>query len=217
MRSIAIIGLSSFGHYLCKYLADTGIDVLAIDRNEARIDDVKSFVKKAVVADACDKETLAELGLGEFDIVVLSAGERIDTSTLITLYLRELGVKEILAKAVTEDHAKILTRIGATTIVFPERDMAERLSHTLRRGNLLDYFPLTGEYSMIELKTPAKWVGKSLQELNVRVKYNVQVIMIRDAAEDEASLIPSGRHTLREEDILVVLGRDEDLGKVEKL
>lgn len=217
MRSCAVIGMSSFGYYLCRHLAEAGVEVMAIDIDENRIDDVKPFVRKAVLADAKDKDTLIDLGLAELDVVVVTVGEPIDISILITLYLRELGVKEIVAKAISEDHGKILDRIGATQIIFPERDMAQRVAYVLRRSTLVDYVSLGDGYSIVEMATPNPWLGRRLAELDIRKKYNVLVIMIKDVLHDKVQLIPGGDYVLKDSDVLVTVGRTEDLQSVEKL
>ena len=217
MRSCAVIGMSSFGYYLCRHLAEAGVEVMAIDIDENRIDDVKPFVRKAVLADAKDKDTLIDLGLAELDVVVVTVGEPIDISILITLYLRELGVKEIVAKAISEDHGKILDRIGATQIIFPERDMAQRVAYVLRRSTLVDYVSLGDGYSIVEMATPNPWLGRRLAELDIRKKYNVLVIMIKDVLHDKVQLIPGGDYVLKDSDVLVTVGRTDDLQSVEKL
>ena len=217
MRTFAVIGMSSFGYYLCRFLAQHGIQVMAIDNDENKIDDVKPFVQKAIVADAKDKDALKALGLEDIDVVVVSVGEPIDTSVLITLYLRELDVKEIVAKAVSEDHGKILDRIGATTIIFPERDMALRTAYILRRSSLLDYVSLGDGYSIIEMAPPNAWLRKPLAELDIRKKYQVQIVMIKELVPERVTLIPGGDHVLKDSDILIVVGRDEDLQQIEKL
>lgn len=216
-KNIAVIGLSSFGYYLCKYLSEKGIDIMAIDSDEDRVEKVKSFVKKAVVADAKEKDTLRSLQINEFDAVVVSVGDNIEQSVLITLYLRELGAKDIFVKATTVDQAKILTILGVTDIIFPERDMAKTYAHILRRSNLLDYFPMGNEYGLLELAPPQNWLGKTLMELDIRVKYNVQVVMIKEIVPENMIMIPSGKHVLKDSDILVVLGKEEDIAKIEKL
>lgn len=216
MRSVVVIGLSSFGHYLCKYLTENDVEVLAVDNDENKIERVKEFVKNVVLADARDKNILMQLGLKDADAVIVSVGDQIDTSILITFYLHELNVKEIITKAITEDHAKILHLIGATTIIFPERDIAKKVAHTLRRGNLLDYIPLGGDYSVVEMAPPSKWLGKKLSQINMRQQYNVQVIMIKEILPMNTILIPSADHVLKDSDILVLMGKEEDLEKIEK-
>ncbi|MFX0139142.1 MAG: potassium channel family protein, partial [Candidatus Hodarchaeota archaeon] len=162
MRRFAIIGLSSFGFYLSKSLSERGFKVIAIDKDELIIEKIKPFVHKAVIADARDKDTLESLGIGDFDVVVVSLGGHIDASTLVTLYLKELNVKEIIAKAVTEDHGKILDRIGATTVIFPEKDIAHRLARSLASINVLDVIPLSPGISILEFGPPSKFLGKTI-------------------------------------------------------
>ncbi|MCG3153821.1 MAG: Ktr system potassium uptake protein A [bacterium] len=217
MRSFAVIGLSSFGYHLCKHLTELGAPVLAIDVDEGKIDDIRPFVQKAVVADAKDKDVLRSLGLEDFDVVVVTVGEPIEVSILITLYLREIGVKEIIAKVITDDHAKILDKLGASSVVFPERDMAKRIAYTLRRSILLDYVSLGEGYGIVEMGAPSEWLGKPLAALDVRRQYNVQIIVIKDVLSDSVVIIPSGDHVLKDSDVLVMVGREEDLEKVEKL
>jgi trk system potassium uptake protein TrkA len=217
MKSIAVIGLSSFGFYLCQYLKQRGVNILAIDKDEESLNKVRPFVKKAIVADARNKDVLKKFGLEDFDEVVISVGEHIDVSILIVLHLRELGVKEIVAKAVNEEHAKILHMIGASTIVFPERDMAKRMAYTMHRSNLLDYVPLGEEYSIIEIAPPRQWTGKSLHELNVRAAYRIQIIMVKEIVPQNTLLIPDGNYVVKDSDILVLLGENADLERVEKL
>ena len=217
MRNIAIIGLSSFGFYLCKFLSESGVQVMAIDNSEDKIDRIKSFVKKAIVADANDKETLKNLSINEFDAVVISVGEKIDASVLMTLYLRELGVKEIIAKATTNDHAKVLHIVGATNIIFPERDMAKRVAHTMRSDNLLDYVSLGGDHSVIEIAPPQPWIGKTLAELDIRREYNVQIIMIKEIVPENTIMIPSGEHIIKDSDALIIIGKNKNLERIDKL
>ncbi|RIK80554.1 potassium transporter TrkA, partial [candidate division KSB1 bacterium] len=185
MRSFAVIGLSSFGYHLCKNLSELGAPVMAIDVDAEKIDDIKPFVQKAVVADAKDKDTLKSLGMEDIDVVVVTVGEPIEVSILITLYLREIGVKEIIAKVITEDHAKILDKLGVSSVVFPERDMAKRIAYTLRRSILLDYVSLGEGYSIVEMGAPSDWLGKPLAALDVRRQYNIQIIVIKDVLSDK--------------------------------
>ena len=212
--SVAIIGLSSFGSYLCKYLSEYGSELLALDIDEEKVEKVKSFVKQGIIADATNKEVLEGLELNEFDHVVVSVGSAIDASILITLYLRELGVRSIVAKAESEDHAKILNMLGASEIVFPEKDMAQRFSHMLVHQGYLDYFYLGDEYSIVEIAPPNEWLGKTLKELDIRKNYHIQVIMIKEIIPDRVTIIPSGDHVIKDSDVLVLIGKEEDLQKI---
>ncbi len=209
-RSFAIIGLSAFGTYLTKYLSESGFQVMAIDTNETRIDKVKDMVSKAIVADARDKETLDEIGIHEFDVVIVSLGDQIDASILVTLYLKELKVKEIIAKASTEDHGKILDRIGATTVIFPERDVAYRLAKSLENVNILDAIPLIPGVSILEFGPPNSFLGKSLKELDVANRYGIQIVVIKELVPENLVIVPKADHVIKDSDILVGIGSDDD-------
>lgn len=217
MKSFAIIGLSSFGYYLAKNLSEKGHQVMAIDRNEEKVERVKSFVEKAIIADATDKHALGQLGLGEMDAVVVSLGDQLDASILVTLYLREMKVKNILAKALTEDHGKILDIIGATRVVFPERDEALRISRTMESIYMLDSFALGEGISIIEIAPPEAMVGKTLGELDLPKQYGILVIVIKEVVPENIVLIPKAGHLIKDSDILLVLGKDEDLDKIKKM
>lgn len=214
MKNIAVIGLSSFGFYLCKSLSSLGFNLMVVELKEELVNEVKPFVRKAVIGDAKDKNFLMKLGITEFDTVIISVGGEIDVSILITLYMKELKIKEIIAKAVSEDHAKILEIIGATQIIFPERDMAERMAHTLSSPSVLKFIPLTEEYSLIEMSPGREWLGKKLKELELRQRYHVQIVMIREIIPDRV-VIPDGEFLLKDSDILYIIGSDENIGKLQ--
>ncbi|MBN2401184.1 MAG: TrkA family potassium uptake protein [Spirochaetes bacterium] len=215
MKNITIIGLSSFGFYLCKSLSKLGFNLMAIDIKEEQVNQVKTFARKAVIGDATDKNYLMKLGITDFDIVVVSVGNKIDTSILITLYLKELGIKNIVAKAINDDHAKILEKIGATQIIFPERDMAERMSHTIASPNFLDYIPLTEGFSLIESAPVTDWQGKMLKELDLRKKYQIQIVMVRELIPERV-VIPDGDFIIKDSDILYIIGRNENIQLLNK-
>lgn len=214
MRSFAVIGLSTFGYYLSKALAQQGFQVMALDADESRIEKVKSFVTKAVITDARDKEALENIGITDFDVVIVSLGDQIDASVLVTLYLKELGVKEIIAKASTEDHGKILDRIGATTVIFPERDVAYRVAKSLENVNVLDAIPLTSGVSILEFGPPNTFLGKTLKELDLPNRYGVQIAVIKELVPENVLIIPRADHIIKDSDILVGIGRDEDFEKL---
>ncbi|RMD98314.1 MAG: TrkA family potassium uptake protein [Calditrichaeota bacterium] len=217
MRKFAVIGLSSFGHYLCKYLSAQKYYVMAIDIDEGRVEQVKDWVDKAVIADATDKQTLEDLGITELDVVIVSMGDRIDSSVLTTLHLHELGVEEIVAKAVSEDHGKVLNAVGATMVVFPERDMAERLANILEQSSIFDYVNIGSGYGIIEIAPPNSFCGKTLRELALREKYHVQVIMIKEVVPENIIPVPNPDHVIKESDILVIMGKDEDINRIQNL
>ena len=214
MRKFAIIGLSTFGFYLTKDLAQRGFKVMAIDTNESRVEKVKHFAFKAVVTDARNKETLENLGITDYDVVIVSLGDQIDSSIMVTLYLKELGVKEIIAKASTEDHGKILDRIGATTVIFPERDIAFRLARSLENINVLDAIPLSPGVSILEFGPPNTFLGKTLRELDISNQFGIQIIMIKELVPENLVIIPRADHKIKDSDILVGVGKDHDFQKL---
>jgi trk system potassium uptake protein TrkA len=210
MKNIAVIGLSSFGYYLCEALNKYGFNIMAIDLDEAIVQKVKPFVRKAVIGDARDKKFLMQLGIEDFDTVIISVGSKMDTSILITLYMKELKINEIIAKAINEDHAKILEKIGATRIIFPERDMGLRMANTIASPNFLEFIPLTEGFSLIEVCPPNEWIGKKLKEVDVRVKYQVQITMIREIIPSRV-VIPDGNFIFKDSDILYIIGENNSI------
>jgi trk system potassium uptake protein len=217
MRSFVIIGLSSFGYYLAKSLAESGHRIMAIDINEDKIDKIRSHVDRAVIADATDRETLNALGLPEFDSVVVSLGDKIDASILVVLYLRELKVRQIIAKALTEDHGKILDIIGATRVIFPERDEAFRLAKTMESDFTIDTIPLTDGISIIEIAPPKPWLGKTLGKLDLPKRFGVLMLMVKELIPEKVIMIPTADQMIKDSDILILMGKDEDLAKIKKL
>lgn len=214
MKSIAVIGLSSFGFYLCESLSKHGFDIMAIDVKEDLVNQVKPFVRKAVIGDARDKQFLMQLGIADFDTVIISVGSKMDTSILITLYMKELELKEIIAKAINEDHAKILEKIGATKIIFPERDMGIRMANTIASPNFLEYIPLTEGFSLIEISPPDEWYGKKIKDIDIRKKYNIQIAMIRELLPERV-VIPDGEFVFKDSDILYIIGENESIKKLQ--
>jgi trk system potassium uptake protein TrkA len=217
MKQFAVIGLSSFGYYLCRHLSERGHQVLVVDRNPAKIESVQHFVEKAIIADAVDKEMLSKLGMADMDLVIVCLGEEIESSILTTLYLKELGLKDIWVKAMTEDHGKVLNMIGASNVIFPERDMAERLAYSIGQSNVLDYIPLADDQSIIELAPPSAMIGRTLAELDLPRKYGVMVLVIKELVPEHVVTMPNGSYRIKDSDVLFIAGRDSDLKKVQAL
>ena len=216
MRSFAIIGMSSFGSFLAIELAKEGVEVMAIDLDEEKIEKIKPFVNKAVIADCTERATLQKLGLSDLDGVVVSLGQ-LESSTLATLHLRELKIKNIISKALSEEHGKILEKIGATEVIFPEKDMAFKVARTLTHENILDHVPLAEGYSIVEIAAPVSFQGKSLGQLDLRRKYEVQVIVVKEMLPEKVVLVPMANYIIKDSDVLVIMGRDQDLKKVQNL
>jgi trk system potassium uptake protein TrkA len=214
MKQFAVIGLGRFGSSLARALSSMGYEVLAIDTNEENVSNITNEITYAVQMDALDENALKSMGIRNFDTVIVAIGQDIQASILVTVMLKEMGVKKVIAKAQTELHGKVLEKVGADLVVFPERDMGERLAHTLiAADNIMDLINLSPDYSIIELKTPPRFIGKTLQEIALRKEYGVTVIAIRRGLE--VIISPEAKQVIRENDILVAIGRNEKLKRLE--
>jgi len=216
-QRFAVIGLGNFGFYVAKSLFEDGNEVVAIDLDRDRVQAIDPFCSEAVVMDATDKERLKSLGLEVMDSVIVSTGAKISTSILICLYLQEIGVKNILAKALDEDHGKILKKVGATEIIHPEKDMAIRVARGLSTPNILDFIPLEEDYSLVQVGPPRALIGKTLKELNLRAKYNVHVIAIKELVPENFTLVPPADFVIKDSDILIVPGKSQDIKRIKAL
>jgi len=217
MKRFAVIGLGNFGFHAAKALFEDGNEVVAIDTDKARVQAIAPYSTEAVVLDATDKDSLKSLGLENMDAVIVSTGTKISISILICLYLQEMGVQKILAKALDEDHEKILKRVGATEIIHPERDMAIRVSRGLSRPNILDFIPLAEDYDLVQVGPPREFIGKSLKDVNLRAKYNVHIIAIHEIVPENFLLVPPASFVIKDSDILILLGKSDDIKKIKGL
>ena len=217
MKRFAVIGLGNFGFHAAKALFEDGNEVVAIDTDKGRVQAIDPHSTEAVVLDATDRDALKAIGLENMDGVIVSTGTKISTSILICLYLQEIGVKKILAKALDEDHGKIMKRVGATEIIHPERDMALRVARGLSRPNILDFIPLAEEFDLIQVGPPREFVGKSLKQLNLRAKYNVHIIAIKELVPENFILVPPASFIIKDSDILTMLGKTQDIKKIKAL
>ena len=179
MKTFLIIGMGRFGSALATELCALGNEVLAVDAQEELIQAVAPQVTHAVTADARDPEVLKELSVRSFDCAIVAIGNDISTSALITLNLKELGVEKVIAKASSHTHRKVLEKIGADRVVFPEHEMGGKLAHTLSSSNMLNFIELSEDASIVEIAVPLTWMGKTLKELDVRNVYGVNVIGLR--------------------------------------
>jgi len=214
MKQIAVIGLGSFGSNLALKLSELGASVLVVDSSEARIDRIKAYVDKSVLGDASDPRLFRELGLQHMDMVVLSLGEDLDASILAALHLKEMGIKNIVAKVASEDHEKIMTLIGAGRTVFPERDTAVRLAHNLSGQNIAEFLPLGPDLSLMEIRPLPSMVGKTIAELNFREKYRCQIVAIHETEGARRVFIPFPGMAIREDHLLFVIGANEDVDRL---
>lgn len=208
-RQFAVIGCGRFGGSVARTLCNMGYEVMAIDANEDMIDDIKDDITYAVTADAQEEKVLENLGLRNFDVVIVAIGSDIQASILVTLLCKQMGVRKVVAKAVNDMHGRVLEKVGADKIVYPERDMGERLAHYLTRTNLLDYIEISDTHSLLEVTVPKSLAYKTLKETNLRVKYGVNVVAIKRGHELLVS--PPGEEKLYPDDILILIGLNADL------
>ncbi len=217
MKRFAVIGLGNFGFHAAKALYEDGNEVIAIDTDKTRVQLIDPHSTDAIVLDATDKDAIKSLGLERMDGVIVSTGTKISPSILICLHLQEIGVKNILAKALDEDHAKILKRVGANEIIHPERDMALRISRGLSQPNMLDFIPIAEDFDLLQVAPPRGFIGKSLKELNLRAKYQVHIIAIKELVPENFVLVPPANFVIKDSDILIMLGKSDDIRKIKAL
>ncbi|WP_373899039.1 TrkA family potassium uptake protein [Haloimpatiens sp. FM7315] len=215
VKQYVVIGLGRFGSSVAETLYKLGNDVLAVDSDEDVIQSISDRVTHAVQADATDENSLKALGIKNFDVAVISIGSNMQSSVMATLLAKELGVSHIIAKANDKLHAKVLFKIGADRVIFPERDMGVRVAHNLVSSNILDYIELSSEYSIAEIVTPAEWQGKSLVDLNVRSNYGINVMAIKKG--DYIDISPSAEDIIEQGDVIVAIGSIEDLNRLESI
>ncbi len=228
MKDVVVIGLGAFGSTVAIELAKRKLNVLAIDKNEDRIENISQNVLNAITADATDQRALKEIGIQNFEAAIVSVGEDISASILITMNLKELGVKYIITKATTETQGKVLRKIGADKIIFPEREMALRISESLSNPSIFEYIELSEAYGIIEIVSPQEFINKSLRDTELRSKYGVNLIAIKREVpkinakgetilEEEIIVSPAGDEKIIQGDALVLIGKYEALERVKKL
>lgn len=214
MKRVVVIGLGIFGFNLAKDLYENGLEVLAIDKNREMVQRIRDFSTKAILGDSSDKEFLESIGLDEEDIVIVSFGEDLSAATLTTLHLRELKIKRIIVKVPNEEHKKVLEKIGATEVIIPEKETAEKIAKSIISPNVLDYIPLSEGYNIYEIVPPPSFIGKSIGEIHLRSRYHVEVIAIREVLPEKIRMVPRADFVIKDSDILVVLGKEEDIKKI---
>jgi trk system potassium uptake protein TrkA len=217
MRRFTVIGAGSFGYYVAKALYENKNEVIVIDRSKDRIQAIDPFCTSAIVQDATDIEALKGLGLEEMDAVIVSTGANITPSILICFHLNRLEIKQIIIKAEDDDHGEILKQLGATEVIRPGMDMAGRLALRLTSPNILEFLPLAEGYTIAQVEPPKPFVGKSLMELELRKRYQVNVIAVKEQFPERFVMVPGAGFIVKETDILVTLGKEKDLAKIREL
>lgn len=216
MQQFAVIGLGNFGYYLATHLYKKGHEVLAIDNDSNRIQEIKESVSRAVVADATERRAIEPLGISRMDAAVVCIGSVLSDSILTTLNLKDIGVQKVYAKAVSESHGRILHKIGALEIIFPEKDMAVSLAERLHNPNILDYLPFIEGYSIVEFVPPDSFIGKTLETLDLINQYGVQVLGVKELVPERLNMIPTGAFVVKDSDILILLGPNDALEGLRK-
>jgi trk system potassium uptake protein len=213
-KEFAVIGLGRFGGSICRTLAEQGMEVMAIDINEDRVNDYSMIASHAVVGDSTDEKVLKELGIRNFDHVVVAIGDNIQASILTTIILKEHGVQNITVKAQNDYHEKVLVKIGADHVVHPERDMGKRIANNMISNSVLDYLELSDEHSIVEIVASEKIDGHSILNLDIRAKYGINIVAIK--RKNEIIVSPQANEIINEKDILIVIGADVDINRFEK-
>lgn len=217
MKTFLVIGLGRFGTSVATELCVLGNEVLGMDIHEDLVQAAAPHVTHAVTADARDPEVLRALAVRNFDCAVVAVGGDIGNSALITLNLKELGVNKVVCKAASHTHRKVLEKIGADRVVFPEHEMGNKLAHALSSSNVLNFIELSDDASIVEVPVPAMWVGKTIREIDVRNVYGVNVIALRRGEKQKFVIAPGGDATLAADDVVVVLGLAKNINAVQKL
>jgi trk system potassium uptake protein len=213
-KQYAVIGMGRFGSSVAESLSKLGFEVLAVDQSEARIQAISESVTHAIQADSTDEDALRAIGIRNFDVVVVAIGQDVQASIMTTLILKEMDIPTIIVKAQNSLQGKVLTKIGADKVIFPERDMGKRVAHHLMSPNILDYIELSDDYSIVEIQVTEAMIGQSLRDLDIRARYRCNVMGIKQGPR--MNIAPNADEKLDKQDILVVVGQNSDLAHFER-
>jgi trk system potassium uptake protein TrkA len=211
MKSILIIGLGRFGRHMAKKFCEQNNDVMAIDINEERINNVLSVVTNALIGDATNEQFMETIGVRDFDLCVVAIGDNFQSSLETTALLKDLGAKFILARASRDVHAKFLLRNGADDVIYTEKETAERLAVKYGSDNIFNYIELNDEYSIYEIAVPSSWLNKSILKVNVRSKYGISILATKQG--NNIYPLPKPEHVFTDSESLMILGKNEDVSR----
>lgn len=211
MKSILIIGLGRFGRHMAKKFSEQNNDVMAIDINEERINNVLSVVTNALIGDATNERFMETIGVRDFDLCVVAIGDNFQSSLETTVLLKDLGAKFILARASRDVHAKFLLRNGADDVIYTEKETAERLAVKYGSDNIFNYIELNDEYSIYEIAVPSSWLNKSILKVNVRSKYGISILATKQG--NNIFPLPKPEHVFTDSESLMILGKNEDVSR----
>lgn len=215
MKSILIVGMGRFGKHLAAKLVEQGNEVMAIDKEEARINEVLPFVTTAQIGDSCSEPFIASLGVRNFDLCVVAIGDGFQSSLETTALLKDMGAKRVLARASRDVHAKFLLRNGADKVVYVEKEMAERIAFKYGSDNIFDFVKLTSEYGIYEIQAPPCWLGKTIVEKEVRSKYRISILATK--SQDQIYPLPKPDHVFIGTETLIVIGHEQDVIKISRM
>ncbi|MCI5929669.1 MAG: TrkA family potassium uptake protein [Pseudoflavonifractor capillosus] len=217
MKTFVVIGLGRFGTAVATELCELGHEVLAIDASEESVQQVADRVTHAVTGDARDPAVLRALGVRNYDCAIVAVGDDVGNSALITLNLKDIGVKRVICKAQSHVHRKVLEKIGADRVVFPEHEMGVKLAQGLSSSNVLNFIELSDDFGIVELEIPKSWQHRSIRDLDVRAKHHVNIIAVRKGSTGMLDVAPGGDYVLKSKDAVVTLGRNEDINRLHDL
>lgn len=220
-KQFGVIGLGRFGSAMATTLAESGHDVIGVDGDEDKVHQLADVITHAIQLDATDAKALRAAGIQDVDVAIVSIGENIESSLLVVMQLRELGIETIVAKAVTPLHGRILEKLGVSRVIFPEREMAIRIAHSLVMPNVIDYIELSRDFSIVELPAPEAFVGRTLKQLELRPRYGLMLIAVkrRPSGSDAVvtNIAPSADEPIRQGDVLALLGPNDRLNQLDQL
>ena len=214
MKSVLIIGLGRFGHHLCRNMAELGNEVMIVDQREEVLEDLLPIVTSAKIGDCTTEEVLRSLGVANFDLCFVCIGTNFQSSLEITSLVKEMGARCVISKANRDIHAKFLLKNGADEVIYPDRDIAEKLAVRHSANHVFDYIELTDEYSIYEIPPLTEWLGKSIRDVNFRVKYQVSILGTKKG--EDVRLLPAADHIFAADEHLMVIGKAEDLQRILK-
>ena len=211
-KQYLVIGCGRFGSSVAKKMCQLGNEVMVIDKDEDSINNIAELVTHTAIVDVTEERDLKSIGLGNFDVVIVAISSDIRASIMATVMAKEMGVPKVVCKAKDELQAKVLYKIGADKVVFPERDMGIRLAYNLASENILDQINLDPEYSIMEIVTPTNWVGKTIIELNLRAKYDITVLAVK--TQSGLKVMPSPNYKMQEKNILIIIGNTDKISDI---
>ncbi len=209
MKSVLIIGMGAFGRHLAVKMTELKNDVMIVDKDAAIIDEMSSMVADAQIGDCTKEDVLRALGVGNFDVCFVTIGDTFQSSLEITSLLKDLGAKYVISKASRDIQAKFLLRNGADEVVYPDRDMADKLAVRCSANNVLDYFSLTDEFSIFEIPAMQSWIGRSIVEVNIRKKYHINILLVKNGSS--IMTMPRADYVFKEDDKIIVIGKADEI------